>query len=73
MKRYILSEQDPVRWDDWLTWNDPAAYAKAVAELNQANMAAFTETAKIRHEVALAKAPQLAEAVDRVERCPEVV
>jgi SWI/SNF-related matrix-associated actin-dependent regulator 1 of chromatin subfamily A len=56
------------RADEAKTWNDPAAYRKAVEELNQANMAAFTETSKVRHEVALAKVDQV---VAHVRDCLE--
>jgi SWI/SNF-related matrix-associated actin-dependent regulator 1 of chromatin subfamily A len=49
-------------------WHDPAAYKKAVEELSAANLAAFTETSKIRHEVALAKVPQV---IDHVRDCLE--
>ena len=47
------------RVEETRTWNDPAAYKRAVEELSQGNMAAFTETSKVRHEVALAKLPQV--------------
>jgi SWI/SNF-related matrix-associated actin-dependent regulator 1 of chromatin subfamily A len=47
------------RVEETRTWSDPAAYKQAVEELNQGNMAAFTETSKVRHEVALAKLPQV--------------
>ena len=40
-------------------WHDPAAYKKAVQELRDESFAAFTETSAIRHEVALAKVPQV--------------
>ena len=49
-------------------WHDPAAYKKAVQELSAANLAAFTETSKIRHEVALAKVPQV---IEHVRDCLE--
>ena len=47
------------RVEETRTWSDPAAYKRAVEELSQGNMAAFTETSKVRHEVALAKLPQV--------------
>lgn len=40
-------------------WHDPAAYKKAVQELRDESFAAFAETSAIRHEVALAKVPQV--------------
>jgi SWI/SNF-related matrix-associated actin-dependent regulator 1 of chromatin subfamily A len=56
------------RVEETRTWNDPAAYKKAVQELTQANLAAFTETSAIRHEVALAKVPQV---VEHIRDCLE--
>jgi SWI/SNF-related matrix-associated actin-dependent regulator 1 of chromatin subfamily A len=47
------------RVDEARMWADPGAYKRAVAELNQAQFAAFTETSAVRHEVALAKVPQV--------------
>ena len=55
-------------------WHDPAAYKKAVEELSAANLAAFTETSKIRHEVALAKVPQVIEhVIDCLENEDKIV
>ena len=56
------------RVDETRMWADPGAYKKAVEELNHGTLAAFTETAKLRHEVALAKLPQ---AIAHIRDCLE--
>jgi SWI/SNF-related matrix-associated actin-dependent regulator 1 of chromatin subfamily A len=56
------------RVDETRMWADPGAYKRAVAELNQASFAAFTETSLVRHEVALAKVPQV---IAHVRNCLE--